>query len=78
MLPVYISLSGKEYTDGNVRTHLPLGKDIEGNRELGRWLYTMQLRGKKIPGLVVETAPTQQNVLEDYSKFVSSLGKGFR
>jgi len=71
LLPIYISLSGKE--KNNVRTHLPLGRDINGNIELGRWLHNMQFRGKKIPGLVIETNPSQKDVLEDYVEFLKKL-----
>lgn len=71
LLPIYISLSGKE--KDNVRTHLPLGKDIAGNTELGRWLHNMQFKGKKIPGLIVETNPSQEDVLGDYTEFLKKL-----
>lgn len=73
ILPIYISLSGKEGARDNVRTNLPLGSDIKGNIELGKWLHNMQFRGKKIPGLIVETNPTQQDVLEDYVEFLKKL-----
>ena len=71
LLPIYISLSGKE--KDNVRTHLPLGRDINGNIELGRWLHNMQFKGKKIPRLIVETNPSQEGVLEDYMEFLKKL-----
>ena len=75
LLPVYISLSGKEETRDNVRTHLPLnlGYQIEGNILLGRWLHNMQSKGKKIPGIVVETNPSQKDVLDDYMEFLKKL-----
>jgi len=77
MLPLLISLSGKEYVQGDVRTHLPLGKDLDGNRELAQYLYKMQLRGQKIPGLVIESSPALRNSLRDYSQFLDSFKKGF-
>ena len=77
MLPLLISLSGKEYVQGDVRTHLPLGKDLDGNRELAQHLYKMQLRGQKIPGLVIESSPALRNSLRDYSQFLDSFKKGF-
>lgn len=75
LLPVYISLSGKEETRDNVRTHLPLnlGHEIENNILLGKWLHSMQFQGKKIPGLVIETNPSQEDVLSDYVDFLKKL-----
>lgn len=75
LLPVYISMSGKEETRDNVRTHLPLnlGNQIEGNILLGKWLHNMQFKGKKIPGIVIETNPSQQDVLDDYLEFLKKL-----
>lgn len=77
MLPLLISLSGKEYIEGDVRTHLPLGGNIDKNRELAQYLYRMQLRGQKIPGLVIESSPALRNSLRDYSQFLDSFKKGF-
>ena len=74
--PIYLSLSGKDYTDGTVRTHLPLGDDVEFNRKLGEYLVFRGIRGQKIPGLIVETNPTG-NVLRDYEKFLKGLKQGF-
>ncbi len=74
--PIYLSLSGKDYTDGTVRTHLPLGDDVEFNRKLGEYLVFRGIRGQKVPGLVVETNPTG-NVLRDYEKFLKGLKQGF-
>ena len=74
--PIYLSLSGKDYTDGTVRTHLPLGDDVESNKRLGEWLNVRMIRGQKIPGLVVETNPTG-NVEEDYKNFLRGLKQGF-
>ena len=76
ILPLFISLSGQGYIDGNVRTHLPLGEDREENRKLGEWMDTMQQRGNPVPGLVIETSPAQDEVLRDYSKFLKDLKKG--
>lgn len=76
ILPLLISLSGKENIEGDVRTHLPLGKNIQENKQLAEYLYRMQLRGQKIPGLVIETSPAQQNPLEDYSQFLNSFSVG--
>lgn len=75
ILPVYISLSGKEETRDNIRTHLPLniGHQIESNILLGKWLHNIQFRGKKMPGLVIETNPSQDNVLNDYADFLKKL-----
>lgn len=75
-LPVYLSLSGKVYCNASVRTHLPLGDDSEFNKALGGWFKVRQLRGKKVPGLIVETSPTE-NVLLDYSKFLEGFKQGF-
>ena len=77
MLPLLLSLSGKEKIEGDVRTHLPLGKSIEENKQLAEYLYKMQLRGQKIPGLVIETSPAQHSPLKDYSSFLTSFKKGF-
>ncbi len=77
LLPLLISLSGKEYVQGDVRTHLPLGRNIDENRELAQYLYKMQLRGQKIPGLVIESSPALRNSLRDYSQFLDSFKKGF-
>jgi len=74
--PIYLSLSGKDYTDGTVRTHLPLGDDVEFNRKLGEYLVLRGIRGQKIPGLIVETNPTG-NVEEDYKNFLRGLKRGF-
>lgn len=76
ILPLLISLSGKENVQGDVRTHLPLGKNVDENRQLASYLYRMQLRGKKIPGLVIETSPAQQNPLNDYAQFLNSFNAG--
>ena len=76
ILPLLISLSGKENVQGDVRTHLPLGKNVDENRQLASYLYKMQLRGKKIPGLVIETSPAQQNPLNDYAQFLNSFNAG--
>ncbi len=73
-LPLYLSLSGQEYTEGSVRTHLPLGENVDLSKKLGEWINSRQYQGKKIPALVVETSPTQ-NILTDYEKFLSSLKK---
>lgn len=35
-----------------------------------------QFKGKKLPGIVIETSPTG-NVLGDYKKFLDGLKKGF-
>jgi hypothetical protein len=77
MLPLLISLSGKEYIDGDVRTHLPLGGNSIENRELAQYLYRMQLRGQKIPGLVIESSPALRNSLGDYTQFLDSFKRGF-
>ncbi len=77
MLPLLISLSGNEHIDGDVRTHLPLGGNSIENRELAQYLYRMQLRGQKIPGLVIESSPALRNSLRDYSQFLDSFKKGF-
>ncbi len=74
--PIYLSLSGKDYTEGTVRTHLPLGDDVEFNRKLGEYLVFRGIRGQKIPSLIVETNPTG-NVLRDYEKFLKGLKQGF-
>jgi hypothetical protein len=74
--PIYLSLSGKDNTQGTVRTHLPLGDDVESNKRLGEWLNVRMIRGAKIPSLVVETNPTG-NVVEDYEKFLRGLKRGF-
>ena len=74
--PIYLSLSGKDYTDGTVRTHLPLGDDVEFNRKLGEYLVFRGIRGQKIPSLIVETNPTGK-VLRDYEKFLKGLKQGF-
>jgi len=74
--PIYLSLSGKDNTEGTVRTHLPLGDDVEFNRKLGEYLVFRGIRGQKIPGLIVETNPTG-NVLRDYEKFLKGLKQGF-
>jgi hypothetical protein len=76
ILPVFLSLSGKDYREGDVVTHLPLGKDIELNRQLGEWFKLRQMRGQKLPGIVVETSPTQENVLKDYAEFLKSFRQG--
>ncbi len=73
ILPAYISLSGQEGTKDNVRTHMSLGRDIKENIELGKWLHDMQFRGKKIPGLIVETNPREGGVLDDYVEFLKKL-----
>ncbi len=72
-LPIYISLSGKEDQKDTVRTHLPLVNDEAGNIELGRWLHNMKFRGKGIPRLIIETNPTQSNMLKDYEGFLKNL-----
>ncbi len=77
ILPLLISLSGKENIEGDVRTHLPLGNNIDENKQLAQYLYRMQLRGQKIPGLVVESSPALRNSLRDYSQFLDSFKKGF-
>lgn len=77
MLPLLISLSGKEYIQGDVRRHLPLGNNIDENKQLAQYLYRMQLRGQKIPGLVIESSPALRNSLRDYSHFLDSFKKGF-
>ncbi len=77
MYPLLLSLSGKEYVEGDVITHLPLGKSIDENKQLGEYLYKMQLRGEKIPGLVIESSPAIRNSLRDYSQFLDSFAKGF-
>lgn len=77
MLPLLISLSGNEHIEGDVRTHLPLGGNSIENRELAQYLYRMQLRGQKIPGLVIESSPALRNSLRDYSQFLDSFKKGF-
>ena len=77
MLPLLISLSGKEYIQGDVRTHLPLGNNIDENKQLAQYLYRIQLRGQKIPGLVIESSPALRNSLNDYSHFLDSFKKGF-
>ena len=74
--PIYLSLSGKNYTDGTVSTHLPLGDDVEFNRKLGEYLSLRGIRGQEIPRLVIETNPTG-NVVEDYAKFLRGLKEGF-
>lgn len=75
-LPVYLSLSGQEFTEDSVRTHLPLGDNVEFSKRVGTWLKERQFRGKELPGIVIETSPTG-NVLADYKKFLDSLKKGF-
>lgn len=75
-LPIYISLSGKDYDEGAVRTHMPLGADEDYNKALGEWIKTRQFRGQEVPALVVETSPTI-NVLKDYAEFLESFKKGF-
>lgn len=75
-LPVYLSLSGKDYTQGSVRTHLTLGDDYEFNKKLGEWFKAKQFRGKNVPAIIVETNPID-NVLEDYKKFLQGFKKGF-
>ena len=75
-LPLFLSLSGKEYTDNTVRTHLPLGNDFEVNKQIGDWLKVRQLRGERIPAIVVESSPSD-NVLVDYDNFLKGFKKGF-
>lgn len=75
-LPLILSLSGKEYTNGTVRTHLPLGNDFDTNKQLGDWFKTRQLKGERIPAIVVESSPSD-NVLEDYDNFLKGFKKGF-
>ena len=53
-LPLILSLSGKEYTNGTVRTHLPLGNDFDTNKQLGDWFKTRQLKGEKIPAIIID------------------------
>lgn len=77
-LPLLISLSGKQKIEGDVRTHLPLGNDIQENKQLAEYLYKMQLRGQKIPGLVIETSPAQQSPIKDYSQFLNSFNTAFK
>lgn len=74
-LPLCISLSGQDYTNGSVRTHLPLGADSDLNKKLGEWFKIRQYQGKNVPALIIETSPTG-NVLADYEKFLSSFKKG--
>lgn len=75
-LPVYLSLSGQEFTEDSVRTHLPLGDNVEFSKRVGTWLKERQFRGKELPGIVIETSPTG-NVLSDYKKFLEGLKRGF-
>lgn len=75
-LPVYLSLSGQEFRENSVRTHLPLGDNEEFSKKLGQWLKERQFKGQKLPGIVIETSPTG-NVLGDYKKFLDGLKKGF-
>lgn len=75
-LPLYLSLSGKEYTEGSMRTHLPLGEDRDFNRKIGEWYKQRRFRAQEIPTLVVETSPTI-NVLKDYEEFLKSFKSGF-
>lgn len=76
IFPVFLSLSGQDYREGDVVTHLPLGKDVELNRHLGEWFKVRRMRGQKLPGIVVETSPTQENVLKDYAEFLKSFRQG--
>jgi hypothetical protein len=69
-------LSGKEYTEDTVRTHLPLGNNFDVNKQIGEWLKVRQFRGERIPAIVVESSPTE-NVLADYDNFLKSFKGGF-
>ncbi|MGI6443482.1 MAG: hypothetical protein ACOX06_00500 [Candidatus Dojkabacteria bacterium] len=75
-LPLFLSLSGKEYTEDTVRTHLPLGNNFDVNKQIGEWLKVRQFRGERIPAIVVESSPTE-NVLADYDNFLKSFKGGF-
>lgn len=75
-LPIFLSLSGKDYKEDDVVTHLPLGRDIELNRQVGEWFKVKQMRGQKLPGIIIETSPTQEDVFKDYSEFLKSFKKG--
>jgi len=76
-LPVFLSLSGRESVEGDVRTHLPIGKDSEYNTKLASWFFRRMYRVQRLPSIVVETSPTQPNVLKDYSDFLKSFKQGF-
>jgi len=76
-LPLFISLSGQDSINGDVRTHLPLYESSIGyGSKLGEWMHTMQQRGNSLPGLVIETSPAQENVKQDYSNFLKEFNKG--
>ena len=76
LLPLLVSLSGKEYTNGDVISHLPLGYDQEYNKKIGEWFKMRSYRGQKIPGIVIETSPAQKP-LTDYQNFIKAFKSGF-
>lgn len=75
-LPVFLSVSGRDLSSGDVRTHLPIGKDTAYNTMLARWFFNRMHRGQNLPGIVVETNPTQPHVLNDYAEFLKSFKQG--
>lgn len=75
-LPIFLSVSGRDVSHGDVRTHLPIGKDTTYNTMLASWFFQRMYRGQKLPGIVVETSPTQPNVLKDYADFLKSFKQG--
>lgn len=78
LLPVFVSLSGREHVDQSFHTHLPLGNDAEFASKLGEWIKQRISRGQNVPAFVVETKPTEQDVLKDYANFLANLRSGMK
>lgn len=76
LLPVFISLSGQEKIENGFRTHLPLGNNNDLANQLGKWISDRKAKGLSIPSFVIETSPTDPDVLRDYSNFLTNLKKG--
>ena len=76
LFPIFLSLSGREYLNGDVRSHLPLGNDEKYNKDIGEWFKMRLRRGQQIPGIVIETSPARKP-LTDYKNFLKAFKSGF-
>lgn len=76
LLPIFLSLSGQEKLENGFRTHLPLGNNVDLANQLGSWIKDRSAKGLSIPSFVIETSPTDPEVLKDYSNFLTNLKKG--
>jgi hypothetical protein len=73
--PLLISLSGREYTEGGIKSHLPLRNDEEYNSSIGEWFKNRLARGLKIPGIVIETSPADKPLM-NYKEFLKAFKRG--